>query len=452
MDSKVKWLAILTSIGMILLVVLVTVLSNSSRIRRQLSDWENDKNKTQSEKETPSEIDSLVKEESSEDNEAKDDLRNYAKAGFAGSDPSLQLGDNLRAFLRDETFFDKELSNYEKKLLAMNEKGLYFVVTSVERDLRIQILDASGAVVTGVQFVINLKEHGSYKDQDRDGVIYISGLSAGEYELTLAEVTDYEVPKPTLVSVKDKVEYTAIPDIALLMKTEAEIVAEEEDTEQNDALEDADETEIVDVRDLGEEGQMGIDVSKWNGTIDWDRVRNAGITYAIIRCGYRGSSTGALVEDPYFKENIQGALNAGLKVGVYFFTQATNEVEAVEEASMALALSKAYKVTYPIFIDSEGAGGNGRADGLDMETRTKVCQAFCQTVEDAGYTGGIYGSRNWFRTRLRMDGLSKHIIWLAEYREKPLYAGNYHFWQYTSSGNVDGIEGRVDLDVSYLAY
>ena len=446
MDSKVKWLAILTSIGIILLVVLVTVLSNSSRIRRQLANLQNNK------KETPSEIDSLVKEESLEGNEAEDDLRNYAKAGFAGSDPSLQLGDNLRAFLRDETFFDKELSNYEKKLLAMNEKGLYFVVTSVERDLRIQILDASGAVVTGVQFVINLKEHGSYKDQDRDGVIYISGLSAGEYELTLAEVTDYEVPKPTLVSVKDKVEYTAIPDIALLMKTEAEIIAEEEDTGQNDALEDADETEIVDVRDLGEEGQMGIDVSKWNGTIDWDRVRNAGITYAIIRCGYRGSSTGALVEDPYFKENMQGALNAGLKVGMYFFTQATNEVEAVEEASMALELGKAYKVTYPIFIDSEGAGGNGRADGLDMETRTKVCQAFCQTVEDAGYAGGIYGSRNWFRTRLRMDGLSKHIIWLAEYREKPLYAGNYHFWQYTSSGSVDGIEGRVDLDISYLAY
>ena len=158
------------------------------------------------------------------------------------------------------------------------------------------------------------------------------------------------------------------------------------------------------------------------------------------------------MEDPYFRENMQGALNAGLKVGVYFFTQATNEVEAVEEASMAIALCRDYRVTYPVFIDTEGAGGNGRADGLDVETRTKVCQAFCQTVEDAGYTGGIYGSRNWFRTRLRMDALEDHVIWLAEYRENPVYAGNYHFWQYTSSGNVDGIEGRVDLDISYLAY
>lgn len=449
MDSKIKRRAILISAGMILLVVAVAVLGNLSRLKNRFSE----KTEMEGESEAPSQIDSLTEGESAENVEEEENTEIYAKEGFAGSDPSLQVGDDLRAFMREETFFDKELSSYEKKLLEANEKSLYFVTTSVEQDLRIQILDNSGAVVTGVPFVINLKENGSsYKDQDKDGIIYISGLSAGEYEVTLSEVPDYEVPKPTLVSVKDKVEYTAIPDITLLMKTEADIIAEEEDTEQKDALEDADDTEIVDIRDLGGEGQMGIDVSKWNGSIDWDRVRNAGITYAIIRCGYRGASTGTLVEDPYFRENMQGALNAGLKVGVYFFTQATNEVEAVEEASMAIALCRDYRVTYPVFIDTEGAGGNGRADGLDMETRTKVCQAFCQTVEDAGYTGGIYGSRNWFRTRLRMDALADHVIWLAEYRERPVYAGNYHFWQYTSSGNVDGIEGRVDLDISYLAY
>ena len=444
MDSRIKKRAILISAGMILLVVLVTVLGNFSKIKRRIPDEE-------VKEEESSQIDSLV-ETDGEGDKAEEDAGNYAMEGFAGSDPSLQTGNDLRAFLRDDTFFDKELTSYEKNLLESNDKSLYFVTTSVEQDLRIQIQDGSGAIVTGVPFVINLKDQGTYKDQDKDGVIYISGLSAGEYEVTLDEVPDYETPKPTLVSIKDKVTYTAIPDITLLMKTEADIIAEEEDTEQKDALEDADDTEIVDIRQLGEEGQMGIDVSKWNGSIDWDRVRNAGITYAIIRCGYRGSSTGALVEDPYFRENMQGALNAGLKVGVYFFTQATNEVEAVEEASMAVALSKDYRVTYPIFIDTEGAGGNGRADGLDMETRTKVCQAFCQTVEDAGYTGGVYGSRNWFRTMLRMDVLQDHIIWLAEYRENPVYAGNYHFWQYTSSGSVDGIEGRVDLDVSYLAY
>ena len=444
MDSRIKRRAILISAGMILLVVLVTVLGNSSGLRRYLSGQEN------REEETPSEIGSLT-EDGMEEGEPED-IGSYAKEGFAGSDPSLQVGDDLRGFLQDPTFFDKELTSYEKKLLEENDKSLYFVTTSVERDLRIQILDAKGTVVTGVPFIVELKEQGTYKDQDRDGIIYISNLSAGDYEVALDEVPDYEVPKPTVVSVRDKVAYTAIPDITLLMKTEADIIAEEEDTGQRDAEEDADDTEIVDIRELGEEGQMGIDVSKWNGEIDWDRVRNAGITYAIIRCGYRGSSTGTLVEDPYFRQNIQGALSAGLKVGIYFFTQATNEVEAVEEASMALALCREYRVTYPIFIDTEGAGGNGRADGLDMETRTKVCQAFCRTVEDAGYSGGIYGSRNWFRTRLRMDELENCVIWLAEYREKPVYGGTYHLWQYTSSGSVDGIEGRVDLDISYLAY
>lgn len=447
MDSKIKRRAILVSAGMILLVLVVTFLGNTSRIeslvKRYLAGEEQESG-------TPSEIDPLA-EATEEESEAKDQ-GSYAKEGFAGSDPALQTGDDLRAFLKDATFFDKELSSYEKRLLEENQKSLTFVTTSVERDLRIQILDGAGNVVTGVPFVVNLKDQGSYIDQDKDGIVYISSLSAGDYEVTLTEAGDFETPKPTVVSVRDKVEYTAIPDITLLMKTEAEIIAEEEDTEEKDALADADDTEIVDIRELGEEGQMGIDVSKWNGEIDWDRVQNAGITYAIIRCGYRGSSTGALVEDPYFRQNMQGALAAGLKVGVYFFTQATNEVEAVEEASMALALCEGYKITYPIFIDTEGAGGNGRADGLDMETRTRVCQAFCETVEDAGYSGGVYGSRNWFRTKLRMDGLTDHIIWLAEYRETPVYGGNYHFWQYTSSGNVDGIEGRVDLDISYLAY
>ena len=443
MDSRIKRRAILISAGAILLVVLVTVLGNVSRLKRYLPKEEKAEGKTQSE------IDALEKET---EESGPEEAGSFAKEGFAGSDPALQVGDDLRAFLRDATFFDKELSSYEKRLSEANEKSLSFVTTSVERDLRVQILDGAGNIVTGVAFVLNLKDQGNYIDQDKDGVIYISGLSAGDYEVTLTEAGEFEAPKPTVVSVRDKVAYTAIPDITLLMKTEAEILAEEEDTEEKGAEEDADDTEVVDVRETGDDAQMGIDVSKWNGEIDWDRVQNAGIDFAIIRCGYRGSSTGALVVDPYFEENIQGALAAGLKVGVYFFTQATNEVEAVEEASMALALCRDYKLAYPIFIDSEGAGGNGRADELDMETRTRAVQAFCETVEDAGYASGIYGNRTWFRSKLRMDVLSDHLIWLAEYRKTPIYGGNYHFWQYTSSGSVDGIEGRVDLDLSYLAY
>ena len=98
-------------------------------------------------------------------------------------------------------------------------------------------------------------------------------------------------------------------------------------------------------------GTMGIDVSKWNGTIDWNAVKNSGISYVIIRCGYRGSSQGSLIEDPMYKKNIKGATDAGLKVGVYFFTQAITKAEAVEEESMVLELVKNYRISYPIFID-----------------------------------------------------------------------------------------------------
>ena len=141
---------------------------------------------------------------------------------------------------------------------------------------------------------------------------------------------------------------------------------------------------------------------------------------------------------------------AGVKVGVYFFTQAVNEVEAVEEASMVLELTREYSLDYPIFIDTEGAGGNGRADGLTVEERTLVCDAFCRTVENAGGEAGVYASRNWYYNRVDVSRLERYYIWLAEYRSAPLYDGYYHMWQYTSKGDIDGIEGNVDMNISYM--
>lgn len=117
----------------------------------------------------------------------------------------------------------------------------------------------------------------------------------------------------------------------------------------------------------------------------------------IIRCGYRGSTTGALIEDPTFRTNIKGASGAGLKVGIYFFTQAVNEVEAVEEASMVLGLIKGYNISYPVFLDVESSGG--RADGIDASTRTAVCRAFCQTIQNSGYKSGIYANKTWLNER-----------------------------------------------------
>lgn len=197
-------------------------------------------------------------------------------------------------------------------------------------------------------------------------------------------------------------------------------------------------------------GQFGIDVSKWNGTIDWNAVKNSGVNYVIIRCGYRGSSAGTLIEDPKFKANIKGATAAGIKVGVYFFTQAIDEVEAVEEASMVLGLIKNYKISYPVFLDVESSGG--RADGISTQTRTAVIKAFCETIQNSGYTAGVYANKSWLTSKIDAGQLSKYKIWLAQYASAPTYAGRYDLWQYKSTGKVSGISGNVDLNLSYLGY
>lgn len=198
-------------------------------------------------------------------------------------------------------------------------------------------------------------------------------------------------------------------------------------------------------------GSFGIDVSKWNGDIDWNAVKNSGVSYVIIRCGYRGSTTGALIEDPKYRANIKGALGAGIKVGIYFFTQAVNEVEAVEEASMVLGLVKGYNISFPIFLDVETSGG--RADGISVATRTAVCKAFCQTIQNSGYKAGVYANKTWFNEKIDTPSITGYKIWLAQYAAAPSYnRTRYDIWQYSSKGSVPGIKGSVDLNTSYMGY
>ena len=364
--------------------------------------------------------------------------------------PDGQIGDDLQGFLADDTFFDKDENDYDWNSLY-NSNKLSMIVTSIEKDLRIQVVDLFGELVTGESFYVTVEDVGEYKDLDKDGVIYVADLKAGEYKVSLNEIEGYLVPvNSTKIRVKERVEYVAIDDISLLIKTEDEIDVAKEDTRENSARDDSDNTEIKKQHTTDATQQFGIDVSKWQGDIDWDKVKAAGVEFVMIRAGYRGSQTGALVEDPNFLANIRGAKRAGLKVGVYFFTQAVNEVEAVEEASMVIALCDGYELDYPVVIDSEGAGGEGRADSLDMETRTKVCAAFCETIDNAGYEPGVYASRSWYNANLDVKKLDKYRIWLAEYRSTPLYSGYYDMWQYTSKGKIDGIEGNVDLNISYM--
>ena len=201
-------------------------------------------------------------------------------------------------------------------------------------------------------------------------------------------------------------------------------------------------------------GIMGIDVSTYQGNIDWNAVKKSGVSFVIIRCGYRGYTKGGLIEDSKFHANASGAEAAGLKVGVYFFSQAINEREAVEEASMAITMAQRHRISYPIFIDSEYANGahNGRADGLTKAERTAVCKAFCETVRSAGYTPGVYASKSWYYNNLDVGQLNNYKIWLAHYCTQTDYKGKYDLWQSSSKGRISGISGNVDINTSYLGY
>lgn len=193
-----------------------------------------------------------------------------------------------------------------------------------------------------------------------------------------------------------------------------------------------------------------IDVSTYNGDIDWNAVKAAGVDYAIIRVGYRGYGTARLVQDRRFEQNMGGAINAGIRVGAYIVTQAVNTEEAVEEASFIVEKCRGYNVTLPLAIDVEWAGNSyeeGRANSISASTRTDVINAFARTVMNSGYIAMAYANKDWFENKIYSGNLfSSCKIWLAQYRNTEYtYGGRVNMWQYTSKGRVDGINGDVDI-------
>lgn len=204
-----------------------------------------------------------------------------------------------------------------------------------------------------------------------------------------------------------------------------------------------------------------IDVSDFQDTINWDKVKAAGIMGVVVKCGYRGAETPRLVQDKRFLEHIKGAYKAGLKVGVYFFTEAINAAEGKEEAEYTLKLIKelGLPLSFPVGVDSEnvtwknpdGTKGYGRANdkNLSASKRTEAIKAFCETIESAGYKSMIYASTSWLNNQLKMSELP-YYVWCAQYYSKCEYKGDYVMWQYTSDGSVPGVEGDVDMNHCYL--
>ena len=195
----------------------------------------------------------------------------------------------------------------------------------------------------------------------------------------------------------------------------------------------------------------GIDVSSHQQEIDWQRVKEAGVEFVFVRLGYRGYETGLLTEDAFALENLDGARAAGLSVGAYVFSQALDTAEAEEEAAFALGILAGRELDLPLVFDWEYVSQEARTGGMDRQTLTECTLAFCRAVENAGYEPMVYFNGSQARDLLDLEELSGYRFWLAQYDHSLPFPCRADFWQYTDSGEVPGISGKVDLNLIFPA-
>jgi|GEM_PF-7089084 len=339
-----------------------------------------------------------------------------------------------------------------------------------------------------------------YSDDDSDGIIKISPISPGDYYICLIppswdkssklpEADDYAISATVssdlsfipLVNIMDKVEEdvpdpevnnvpleTALTDTVRFVPSATENVTNADGTvtavysgwqtidgktyyydPDNHAPVTGNQVIGGAMYRFADDGSlvlndMGIDVSHHQGDIDWNRVAGS-VSFAIIRCGYRGTANGAIGKDNMFMKNMAGAKAAGIKTGIYFYSGAETQEEAVEEASLAVKMANdAGGVDLPIYIDWEG---NERTNTVSPADATAIINAFAATVKNAGYKAGVYADRNHLTTSLYPSQFSEDIsVWCAQYNTECTYSGRYDMWQYSSRGSIPGISGNVDLD------
>lgn len=198
--------------------------------------------------------------------------------------------------------------------------------------------------------------------------------------------------------------------------------------------------------------RLGVDVSVFQGDIDWEQVKSAGYDFAILRIGYRGyGEEGTLNVDEKFEQNLENAQKAGMDIGVYFFSQAINEEEAKEEADFVLEHLQEQKLQMPVVYDPEHIlEDEARTDGVTGEQFTKNTETFCKAIEKAGYDAMIYSNMLWEAYELDLEKLSDYPIWYADYEKFPQTPYLFSMWQYSSTGSVPGIEGNVDLNIQFV--
>lgn len=199
----------------------------------------------------------------------------------------------------------------------------------------------------------------------------------------------------------------------------------------------------------------GIDISSYQGEIDWQKVANDDIDFAIIRIGYRGYGTaGNICLDSAAETNFKSAAAVGIKTGAYFYSQATNIQEAQEEADFVLDAIKNYDIDFPVVYDWENDPGVGmRTDGMTVDMITQCAVAFCEKIKEAGYTPAIYFNLSDAYTRYNLDSINDYAFWYAQFEgDVPEFYYEYSIWQYSDSGSVDGIKGKVDLNICFSSF
>ncbi len=260
------------------------------------------------------------------------------------------------------------------------------------------------------------------------------------------------IPRPT-VTIQTEVSTGALDDAEDPQSSGA---AGNEETGAEVTLSKDNEAETSDIT-------LGIDVSKYQGTINWAEVKASGVDFAMIRVGYRAKSTGEIFEDPTARYNMQEAQAAGIQIGAYFFSSAVTRDEAKEEAAFTANLIAKYRITYPVAFNCEDfRSPDSRQNGLDATQRTELACAFLDEISAAGYTPMFYASKGELEgnAEWNTDTLaSKYKIWVAQYPDKPYpdtasssYSGSHDMWQYTSQGTVAGISRKTDVNIAYFGY
>ena len=315
----------------------------------------------------------------------------------------------------------------------------YLSVYSEGEDLLISVCDENGAPIEGERFQLTLTAPNGDEiicATYTDGRCYLVELIPGLYTVTMSPHEGYKTPGSVECAVSSLTHEA--PSLEQLVP----------------GLNSVDGRLYY----LGADGRIasavGLDLSCYNGRIEWEALREQGVGFVILRAGGRGWGTGRLYTDTRFREYLLAAKSAGLKLGVYFYSTAVNVQEAVAEAEYTLSLLEGAPLEMPIFIDTEYSGSypNGRADKLSRAQRAAIINAFARTVESRGYSTGFYSGTYYIGQELDYPSVSRHCVWIANYtRNNALPSVNYRYdiWQYTESGRIRGIYGPVDVNVMF---